>query len=111
MRARRFAAFLSASTFGVFAFFAALALAAASVAHADERFTLSWDEIARSSQTMGEHNTLPMELQALTTTVTNPDIYALGTSTTAVSFAVIAMALFAIAILRARQARHGSDAG
>ena len=50
-------------------------------------FTLSWDEIARSSQAMGEHNTLPMELQALTTTVTTPDIYALGTSTTAVSFA------------------------
>ena len=74
-------------------------------------FTLSWDEIARSSQTMGEHNTLPMELQALTTTVTNPDIYALGTTTTAVSFAVIATALFSIAILRARQSRHGSDAG
>jgi putative spermidine/putrescine transport system permease protein len=74
-------------------------------------FTLSWDEIARSSQAMGEHNTLPMELQALTTTVTTPDIYALGTSTTAVSFGVIAIALGAIAILRARQARHGSDAG
>ena len=74
-------------------------------------FTLSWDEIARSSQTMGEHNTLPMELQALTTTVTNPDIYALGTSTTAVSFGVIALALGAIGVLRARQARHGSDAG
>jgi putative spermidine/putrescine transport system permease protein len=74
-------------------------------------FTLSWDEIARSSQAMGEHNTLPMELQALTTTVTTPDIYALGTSTTAVSFAVIAVALGAIAILRARQGRHGSDAG
>ncbi len=74
-------------------------------------FTLSWDEIARSSQTMGEHNTLPMELQALTTTVTTPDIYALGTSTTGVSFAVIGVALGAIAILRARQARHGSDAG
>jgi putative spermidine/putrescine transport system permease protein len=74
-------------------------------------FTLSWDEIARSSQSMGEHNTLPMELQALTTTVTTPDIYALGTSTTAVSFGVIAIALGAIAILRARQARHGSDAG
>ena len=74
-------------------------------------FTLSWDEIARSSQAMGEHNTLPMELQALTTTVTTPDIYALGTSTTAVSFGVIAVALGAIAILRARQARHGSDAG
>ncbi len=74
-------------------------------------FTLSWDEIARSSQVMGEHNTLPMELQGLTTTVTTPEIYALGTATTGVSFGVIAMALFAIAILRARQARHGSDAG
>jgi len=74
-------------------------------------FTLSWDEIARSSQAMGEHNTLPMELQALTTTVTTPDIYALGTSTSAVSFAVIAIALGAIGILRRRQARFGSDAG
>ena len=74
-------------------------------------FTLSWDEIARSSQTMGEHNTLPMELQALTTTVTNPDIYALGTATTGVSFAVIALALGTIAILSRRQSKHGSDAG
>jgi putative spermidine/putrescine transport system permease protein len=74
-------------------------------------FTLSWDEIARSSQAIGERNTLPMELQALTTTVTTPEIYALGTATTGVSFLVIALALGAIAILRARQARHGSDAG
>ena len=74
-------------------------------------FTLSWDEIARSSQAMGEHNTLPMELQALTTTVTTPEIYALGTATTGVSFAVIALALVAITTIRARQARHGSDAG
>ena len=27
-------------------------------------FTLSWDEIARSSQAMGDLNTLPLELQA-----------------------------------------------
>ena len=74
-------------------------------------FTLSWDEIARSSQAIGEHNTLPMELQALTTTVTTPEIYALGTATTGVSFVVIAVALGVIALLRARQARHGSDAG
>ena len=74
-------------------------------------FTLSWDEIARSSQAMGEHNTLPMELQALTTTVTTPEIYALGTATTGVSFAVIALALLGIVTIRARQARHGSDAG
>ena len=39
-------------------------------------FTLSWDEIARSSQAIGEVNTLPLELQGLTTTVTKPDIYA-----------------------------------
>ena len=74
-------------------------------------FTLSWDEIARSSQAMGEHNTLPMELQALTTTVTTPEIYALGTATTGVSFAVIALALLGIMTIRARQSRHGSDAG
>ena len=74
-------------------------------------FTLSWDEIARSSQAIGERNTLPMELQALTTTVTTPEIYALGTATTGVSFLVIAVALGLIAILQARQARHGSDAG
>ena len=70
-------------------------------------FTLSWDEIARSCQVMGEHNTLPMELQGLTTTVTTPEIYALGTATTGVSFAVIAVALFSIGALRARQARMG----
>ncbi len=74
-------------------------------------FTLSWDEIARSSQAIGSYNTLPMELQALTTTVTDPQIYALGTTTTAVSFGVIATALLAISILNARQARRGSDAG
>jgi hypothetical protein len=28
-------------------------------------FTLSWDEIARSSQAMGDFNTLPLELQGL----------------------------------------------
>ena len=56
-------------------------------------FTLSWDEIARSSQAMGDFNTLPLELQGLTTTVTTPVIYALGTVTTVVSFAVMAVTL------------------
>ena len=74
-------------------------------------FTLSWDEIARSSQAIGSYNTLPIELKALTTTVTTPQIYALGTTTTAVSFAVIAIALLSMAYLSARQARRGSDAG
>ena len=63
-------------------------------------FTLSWDEIARSSQAIGDVNTLPLELQGLTTTVTTPAIYALGTVTTGVSLLVIGIALASAAILR-----------
>ncbi len=74
-------------------------------------FTLSWDELARSSQAIGSVNTLPLELQGLTTTVTKPDIYALGSITSAVSFLVIFVALIVILVLQARQRRHGSDAG
>lgn len=74
-------------------------------------FTLSWDEIARSSQAIGEVNTLPLELQGLTTTVTKPDIYALGTVTSAVSFTVICAALGGIRLLQIHRARAGSDAG
>ena len=74
-------------------------------------FTLSWDEIARSSQAVGERNTLPLELQALTTTVTTPEIYALGTVTIGVSFLTIALSLGLISLLRRRQATFGSDAG
>lgn len=54
-------------------------------------FTLSWDEIARTSQAIGDVNTLPLELQGLTATVTTPAIYALGTVTTVVSFAVMGL--------------------
>jgi putative spermidine/putrescine transport system permease protein len=65
-------------------------------------FTLSWDEIARSSQAIGDVNTLPLELQGLTTTVTTPSIYALGSMTTVVSLAVIISALAAVAVMRRR---------
>lgn len=54
-------------------------------------FILSWDEVARSSQAMGDLSTLPLELQGLTTTVTTTVIYALGTVTTAVSFMIMAL--------------------
>jgi putative spermidine/putrescine transport system permease protein len=74
-------------------------------------FTLSWDELARSSQSMGSSNTLPLQLQALTTTVTTPAIYALGTTTTAISFLVIGVALATVFIVQHRRRRHGSDAG
>jgi putative spermidine/putrescine transport system permease protein len=67
-------------------------------------FTLSWDEIARTSQAIGDVNTLPLELQGLTTTVTNPAIYALGTLTTIVSFFVIAIALVVSAWLKRQRA-------
>ncbi|MCX5478361.1 ABC transporter permease [Kaistia geumhonensis] len=74
-------------------------------------FTLSWDEIARSSQAVGSANTLPLTLRGLTTTVTTPVIYALGTVTTAVSFAVIALAFATVLLVQARRRRNGSDAG
>ena len=66
-------------------------------------FTLSWDEIARTSQALGGRNTLPLELRGLTTTVTTPVIYALGTLTTVVSFAVIFTALGLVLLLRRRR--------
>ena len=62
-------------------------------------FTLSWDEIARTSQAIGDVNTLPLELQGLTTTVTTPAIYALGTVTTVVSIVVMVVSLLAVRLL------------
>ncbi|WP_426955084.1 ABC transporter permease [Muricoccus radiodurans] len=66
-------------------------------------FTLSWDEVARTSQAIGGRNTLPLELQGLTTTVTTPEIYALGTVTTGLSLAVIGIALAGVVILQRRR--------
>lgn len=66
-------------------------------------FTLSWDEIARSSQAMGDLNTLPLELQGLTTTVTTPVIYALGTVTTVISFVVVGTTLAIVWVWRRRR--------
>jgi putative spermidine/putrescine transport system permease protein len=70
-------------------------------------FTLSWDEIARTSQAIGDVNTLPLELQGLTSTVTTPSIYALGTVTTVVSFAVIGVAVGLGALMGRRQKPRG----
>lgn len=73
-------------------------------------FTLSWDEVARTSQAIGGQNTLPLELQGLTTTVTTPEIYALGTLTTGMSLLVIMLALGTVLLLqrrRSRRARRG----
>ena len=68
-------------------------------------FTLSYDELARSSQVMGATNTLPLDLRGLTTTVTTPIIYALGTVTTSISFLVIGFSLTLAYILRHKKIR------
>ena len=74
-------------------------------------FTLSYDELARTSQSAGALNTVPLELQAMQTNATTPVIYALGTLTTGLSFAVIAICLLSVLLIQRRRARHGSDAG
>jgi len=68
-------------------------------------FTLSYDEFPRTLLTAGAKNTLPMEIWGMTTNVTSPALYALGTVTTLVSFAAIALALGSIALIQWRRSR------
>jgi putative spermidine/putrescine transport system permease protein len=74
-------------------------------------FTLSYDEFSRSLYTAGSFNTLPLEIFGMTTNVTTPVLYALGTVTTGVSFLVIFAALIAYRTIERRRERLGSDAG
>ena len=69
-------------------------------------FTLSYDEFARTVLTAGSVNTLPLEIWAMTTNVTSPALYAVGTVTTGVSFVVIGVALGSIALIQRRRSRH-----
>lgn len=55
-------------------------------------FTLSYDEFTRTSLVSGQYNTLPLEIFGMTTNVTSPALYALGTLTTLFSFSMIAIA-------------------
>jgi putative spermidine/putrescine transport system permease protein len=74
-------------------------------------FTLSYDEFARTLMTAGSYNTLPLEIFGMTTNVTTPVLYALGTLTTVFSFLIIITFLTIAVIMRRRRERHGSDAG
>ncbi|RLQ87611.1 ABC transporter permease [Notoacmeibacter ruber] len=74
-------------------------------------FTLSYDEFARTLLTAGSYNTLPLEIFGMTTNVTTPVIFALGTLTTGFSLVIIAAFLVAVLIMNRRRARLGSDAG
>jgi putative spermidine/putrescine transport system permease protein len=69
-------------------------------------FTLSYDEFPRTMVAVGARNTLPLEIWNMTTNVTSPALYAIGTVTTAVSFLVIALALGSIAIIQRRRTRR-----
>jgi putative spermidine/putrescine transport system permease protein len=74
-------------------------------------FTLSYDEFARTLLTAGSYNTLPLEIFGMTTNVTSPVLYALGTLTTVFSLAVIGICLGFVLMAQRRRARAGSDAG
>lgn len=74
-------------------------------------FTLSYDEFARTLLTAGSYNTLPLEIYGMTTNVTTPVIFALGTLTTAFSFVIIAVFIVAVLVMNRRRAQLGSDAG
>ncbi|MFL6676955.1 MAG: ABC transporter permease [Burkholderiaceae bacterium] len=71
-------------------------------------FTLSYDEFARTLQTTGSLNTMPIEIWSMTQNVTSPTIYALGTVTTAISFVFIGAAMGAVAVIQRRRASAAS---
>jgi putative spermidine/putrescine transport system permease protein len=68
-------------------------------------FTLSYDEFARTIMTSGSQNTLPLEIFGMTTNVTTPVLYALGTLTTLISFVAIVGTLAALSLLKRRRIR------
>ncbi|AXI49128.1 ABC transporter permease (plasmid) [Sulfitobacter sp. SK012] len=74
-------------------------------------FTLSYDEFARTLLTSGSRNTLPLEIYGMTTNVTSPVLYALGTLTTIFSLVIIGIFLTIAVIMNRRRAAKGNDAG
>lgn len=69
-------------------------------------FTLSYDEFARTLQTAGPLNTLPLEIWSMTLNVTSPSLYALGTVTTLLSFVIITASLYTIGAIQRRRSRR-----
>ncbi len=68
-------------------------------------FTLSYDEYARTTLTIGSYNTLPLEIYALISSDSTPTLFAIGTVTTAVSFVLIGITLtFILRLQRRRRA-------
>lgn len=70
-------------------------------------FTLAWNEYDRTALLAAGANTLPLEIFALTVgAVIRPDLYALGTATTAVSLIAVGVFLAVAAIVLRRRARQ-----
>ncbi len=67
-------------------------------------FSLSYDEFARTIMAAGTDNTLPLEVYGMTTNVTSPVLYALGSLTTAFSLAVV-VSVVAVVLTMRRRAR------
>jgi putative spermidine/putrescine transport system permease protein len=70
-------------------------------------FTLSYDEYARTTLTIGQKNTLPLEIYALISSATSPTLFAIGTMTTAVSFSAIVITLLVVTRMQRRRAVQG----
>ena len=68
-------------------------------------FTLSYDEYARTTLTIGNRNTLPLEIYALISSDSTPTLFAIGTVTTSVSFLLIGITLAVLARMRRSRAR------
>ena len=66
-------------------------------------FTLSYDEYARTTLTIGTKNTLPLEIYALISSSSSPTLFAIGTITTVVSFLVIGVTMLLVFRLQRRR--------
>jgi putative spermidine/putrescine transport system permease protein len=74
-------------------------------------FTLSYDEYARTTLTIGTKNTLPLEIYALISSATSPTLFAIGTLTTGVSFLAIIISLAVVLRLQRRRGRALAKVG
>jgi putative spermidine/putrescine transport system permease protein len=66
-------------------------------------FTLSYDEYARTTLTVGPKNTLPLEIYALISSASSPTLFAIGTLTTTVSFLIIGLTVAMVLRLQRRR--------
>lgn len=72
-------------------------------------FTLSYDEYARTALTIGSRNTLPLEIYAMLSSDSSPVLFAIGTLTTVVSFALIGITMALVLRMQRRRGKglHG----